>query len=439
MKFWKQERQQPQYFGSFGSDYNEQARAKPSSYVDSSYAGFDNIRQPEVAFATMYEYYKTIGRVQAAVDNYVAEILSRDWYFDGPESSVEAMEAWADEFDQADSRLIEYIVRDWLVCGNNIIGTTDWQPVNMASIVGLKRDDYGNVQEYVQSTGKHYWVKLPLKVDQYIHTKYIDINRQEWGIGMFHALATSFAWNGKSSIPQLELLRRHYQNAANAEERYAWPLNVWAFLSTNKEAFDKQQADMKAWKPGERRFFGVQSADQLPQIITETIDGNRSGLLKTTSEIIDQETSAGLQSSGTRLRTEPSAMADAREARKEDDVLLLGIMEKIRRVFNGEIIPRVLTSTNRTTEFKFGQKDQFDMTLADILAVSTAKVNNEPLISIKEGRNALQKIGFPLSDTDYNTFINDQRTQSQMQQDNIIQRMKLTRGQKPDEPATEKR
>ena len=90
-----------------------------------------------------------------------------------------------------------------------------------------------------------------------------------------------------------------------------------------------------------------------------TVDG-RSALIGSITPILDKEVEAGLQSSANRVITMPSAMADAREAGEKDDTRTLGIMEKIRRVMNKEIIPRVL-GEGSGIEFVWGTQDDFEI------------------------------------------------------------------------------
>jgi hypothetical protein len=336
--------------------------------------------RPEVSFATCYEYYRTVGRVQNAVESYVSQVISRDWYFDGPKEAIRMLEDWEDRFDL--SRLLEYIVRDWLVCGNSIVGVSDWQPVQITSIAGMKRNPYGAAEHYVQQVNG---LEVPLDASKFVHTKYIELNREAWGIGMFHSLLTTFDYGGrKPSLPQLEIYRRQIQFFYKILERYGSPVTVWFFDGISDSEFDRQVEELKALEPGDRRLLSKKV-----EIATETVDG-RGNLINATSPVINQEIDAGLQTSANRLITQPSAMADARVADGKDSARLLSIEERIRRVMNTLIIPRL---TDSKVEFKWGKQDSYEFNFDQLLQAKSAG-----FVSAEEGRAILKSVGWKLDD-----------------------------------------
>jgi hypothetical protein len=335
--------------------------------------------RPEVDFATCYEYYRTVGKVQNAVESYVAKILSRDWYYEGEQGSVKALEEWEERFNL--SRIIEYIVRDWLVCGNSIIGTSDWQPVQMTSVVGIKRTPYGMTEQFVQHVnGK----EVTLDAGGFIHTPYIEVNREAWGIGMFHSLLATFSYRDRRSLPHLEIYRRQIQLFYRILERYGSPVTVWFFENVAKAEFEKQVKELQALEPGDRRILSKKV-----EIATETIDG-RGDLINATTPVINEEIEAGLQTSANRLITRPSAMADARIGSEYDDSRTTAIMEKIRRTMNALVIPKV---TSGRVEFRWGKKDNFEFDFDQLLQAKSAG-----LVSAEEGRAILQSVGWKLDD-----------------------------------------
>lgn len=399
-----------------GEEYELGEASSKISVYDTSYVGYQLVIQPKISFKQLYDYYLTIGKVQAVVDSYVSEVITREWEFGTEEdeeddTGIEKAEDWADTINL--KALIEYTVRDWLVCGNSMLGTTDWKNVQMDHVVGLKQDDYGNVQDYVVTfNGK--WESLPLKPEQYIHSKFIDANRMPWGIGLFHALANTFIWNAKQSTPALELYRRHLQNVGQVEEKYAFPRVMYSVdgLGISKAEIEKLKEQLKGWKPGDRLFI-----DKVVQMLVETIDGARGGLLQTTTDIQDAEMDSGLQSNIGRLRTEPSAMADAREANTKDDAMLLHIMAKVEELINRQILPMVL-GEDTEVRFHFGQQDDMEIDFNELMQIASAKIDNKPVVSPKEFRALLAQKGVTLDDTDYEAFVGEleQQKQDQMQQ-----------------------
>jgi hypothetical protein len=373
LRFWKKQE-------IYGTTISE---AAGSSQVSDNSLYYQYVR-PEVDFKTCYEYYRTIGRVQNAVESYVSQVLSRDWYFEGPQEAVRQLEEWEDRFNL--SRLLEYMVRDWLVCGNSILGVSDWQPVQVSSIIGMKRNQYGMPEQFVQQVNGR---EVALDASKFVHTQYIELNREAWGVGMFHSLLTTFDYGSKKrSLPQLEIYRRQIQLFYKVLERYGSPVTVWFFDNVSKAEFDKQVEELRALEAGDRRILSKKV-----EIATETIDG-RGNLINATSPFINQEIEAGLQTSANRLITQPSAMADARSAGEKDDVRSLLIAEKIRRVMNVLIIPKLASSR---VEFKWGKQDSFEFDFGQLLQAKSAG-----FVSAQEGRAILQSVGWKLDDGLFN-------------------------------------
>lgn len=369
LRFWRTRRQE-----IYDATLPEATRVASSQVSDDLY----QYVRPEVDFATCYEYYRTVGKVQNAVESYVSQVLSRDWYFEGSQEAVRQLEEWEDRFNL--SRLLEYMVRDWLVCGNSIIGVSDWQPVQITSIVGVKRNQYGITEQYVQQVNGR---EVLLDASKFIHTPYIELNREAWGVGMFHSLLTTFNYGSrKRSLPQLEIYRRQIQLFYNVLERYGSPVTVWFFEGISKTEFERQVEELRALEAGDRRILSKKV-----EIATETIDG-RGNLINATSPVINQEIEAGLQTSANRLITQPSAMADAEQANVKDSARLLSIEERIRRVMNTLIIPRLASSK---VEFKWGKQDSFEFNFDQLL-----QAKNAGFISAEEGRQILASVGWKL-------------------------------------------
>jgi hypothetical protein len=367
LRFW---RPKQEIYGVTLSESSSQVAGYSQPYV-----------RPEVSFQACYDYYRTIGKVQNAVESYVAEVLSRDWYFEGPQEGVQACEEWEGRFNL--SRLIEYVVRDWLVCGNSIIGVSDWQPAQISSIIGMKRSQYGETGQFVQQVNGR---EVLLDASRFIHTQYIEVNREAWGVGMFHSLMATYDYGSKRrSLPHLEIYRRQIQLFYRILERYGSPVTMWFFENVAKAEFDRQVGELQALEPGDRRILSKKV-----EIATETIDG-RGNLINATSPVINQEIEAGLQTSANRLITQPSAMADARIGEEKDSARLLGIMEKIRRMMDALVIPRI---TPHRVGFRWGKQDNFQFDFDQLLQAKSAG-----FVSAEEGRAILKSVGWKLDDS----------------------------------------
>jgi hypothetical protein len=224
-----------------------------------------------------------------------------------------------------------------------------------------------------------------LDASKFVHTQYIELNREAWGVGKFHSLLTTFDYGSKKrSLPQLEIYRRQIQLFYKVLERYGSPVTVWFFDNVSKAEFDRQVEELRALEAGDRRILSKKV-----EIATETIDG-RGNLINATSPVINQEIEAGLQTSANRLITQPSAMADARVGSDYDDAKTAAIMEKIRRVMNVLIIPRI---TSGRAEFRWGKQDNFEFDFNQLLQAKSAG-----FVSAEEGRAILKSVGWKLDD-----------------------------------------
>ena len=333
--------------------------------------------EPLIPFAKCQEYYLTVGKVQNTIESFVAQIINRDWYFESEnDQSVEILKQW--ENDVKLSRLIEDIVRNWLIHGHIILGKSDLAHVQYSSIRGMIRDEYGHPTKFIQRIG---YDDIELNADDFISEPFIQLDRSGWGVGLYHSLMATFTDDGKESVPLLEIYRRMEQDISKIHHKYASPRTIISFPEASQAQMDSDIIPLlKSQKQGDRLAINFK-----PELISESIDGKA----RFTDSInqINSEVEAGLQSSSSRLITQPSAMADAREAGSQDDERVLALMEKIRRLMDEQIIPLVLGEDSDAT-FHWGAKDDFDLTFPSGLekAIQLGIVSNEEAREILKAR-----------------------------------------------------
>lgn len=328
--------------------------AKAKSMVNSN---FDGRITPPIPFAIKKQFYKTIGRVQNATDGMVIDILNREHFFDDTtegqyKAEVKMMEEWADTW-KIDA-LLESMIRNWVVCGPHILAKSDWMPIQLESLVALKRDSFGNVTEFIQSiNGK----EEKLQADQFIFTGYTWMDREAWPLALFESLMSEHEdIDGKVGKPMLSLYRQAMQDIMKIHHKFSSPRTVWLFPGADKEQIDNDISPLvETMKPGERLVLNADKAE----IVTETVDAKAR--FSESVDKISNEVDAGLQTSKNRVITDPSAMADAREAGSQDDDRVLGIMKKVKNVIDQLIIPHVTGLPVGKVEWKWGAKDQFDL------------------------------------------------------------------------------
>ena len=358
---------------------------RPSSPVSNP---FDQLVYPEVNFEKAYEFYKTVGKVQNVVEYTVSKVLKRDWYFEAKNLTLkQTMDDWAKSYKL--NKILETYVRDSMVGGNFIISKNDWLYVQLTSLMGLHRDKDGVIEYFQQIYGN----KLYLK--DFIFEKYIEVNREAWGLSHFHALMTSFIdVDGNNSVPTLENYRQMQQDSARIYHKFAAPRIIYGFLNIAKDTVEKVFGPaIDAMKPGDRIALS-----ETPTMISEQVDSKAR--FTDTIDLINSEVESGLQSSANRVINKPSAMADAREAGSMDDDRIFGMMERIRRFIDEKVIPAV-TGTEDECFFKWGAEDSSSLNFPPGLATAIDK----QVIDANTAREILKTIGWKIPEVKQDTHV----------------------------------
>jgi len=345
---------------------------------------------PDLPFLKMREFYETIGRVQNVVDSMVDNVINREWFFDDTtdggkggayQKELDALEDWKQNtIDTTD--MLSQIIRNWLIFGVIIISPKDWVLIQMESLISKRRDNFGNTIEYIQSING---VENIVNANDYFELPFINLDRKPWGVGLFSSIM-NVNWidiDGEFPHSALDWYRQTIQDYGRIQHRYGSPKVIYSIEddAVNQETIDNEIAPMlEGMKPGDRAVINGKLL-----MVSEAVDG-QSRFVEYGKKV-QEEVDVGLQSSQNRLITEPSAMADAKEAGENDDDRILGIMEKIRIFMNKVVIPSVTGDKGGHIEFKWGAKDSFKLVLppAIIEAISAA------IITPEQGRLMLEE------------------------------------------------
>ena len=330
---------------------------------------FDRI-YPRIEFWKRMEFYLTVGRVQNVVESFVLNIQNREHYYDSKEEGeieekdIELMEAWEEQVRL--NRFFGNTVRNWIINGVHIVSPVDWIPLQLQSILAKRRDLDGKTTEYVQYING---TEHTLDAKDFIEIPYIELDREPWPTGLFDSLMNRdyIDIDGGDPRASLELYRQALQDNMKIHHKYASPRVIYTIPNAGKETIDNDIVPLiEQMRPGDRIVINEEV-----KIEQETVDGN-ARFIEHVNKIID-EIDTGLQSSQNRLITEPSAMADAREAGQQDDDRILGIMERLRLMMNFEIIPRITGRPAGDIIFKWGPKDTFDLEFPEALQMAIDK------------------------------------------------------------------
>ncbi|MBI5697807.1 MAG: hypothetical protein HZC29_04830, partial [Thaumarchaeota archaeon] len=345
-----------------------------SSLVDRTSLQAYGIEAPRADFVTAWEMYRTIPKFQNTVESIVLDILSRDWYYESDNEALEKqMNDWEETYNT--SEIFESIIRQWCITGNHLLGFSDWKPVQMHTILGMKREKDGKPIKYIQQFSGDLSpdYNKGLDASKFCHSKYIEADREAWGLGLYHSLLETWeSERGKESKSLAWIHRDVLQLMYKILKKFSSPKVIWGFDNIDKDVFDKDIAPLiSSMEEGDSLALS-----KVPTVTTDTLDGK--GRFYEYINDLHKQTDTGLQSSANRLITEPSAMADAREANKKDDSRVLGIMEKIRRLMNDIIIPTV-TGEKGTCQFRWGTKDSLELEFPPSLrdALNTGVINKK--------------------------------------------------------------
>ena len=345
---------------------------------------------PIINFNKRFDYYFTVGKVQNIVDSYSTDITNRKWYFrdttDGGKGgayteALNKMDHWAHHTIQV-SALFDECIINWTIGGTCIVSPKDWMPVQLRSLRAKIRDEAGNTVKYVQIiNGQERF--LPAK--DFLEVPYKNIDRLAWGVGLFDSLMND-RWvdiDGRQPIAALDLHRQTIQDHGKIIHKHSNPLDIYIPAegeNVSQETIDNDLIPLIAGGlPGDKLILNKRL-----EVIKNETDGNSR--FKEYSEGIEEEIDAGLQSSKNRLLTNPSAMADAREAGEQDDDRILGIMERLKIFMNKHVIPSVLGIEPGWIEFEWGEKDSFKPQIP--LAIDRALELG--VMSVEEARQKLE-------------------------------------------------
>lgn len=413
IRFWKK--------NSLAVKVGTEAKAQGSSTVESSLY-FGDYLTPKVAFSKLFEYYETIPKEQNVVEKIVSKLISRDWSFEGEKQYTIPMDTWSDKFNL--DRFIEYYSRNQLITGNFLVGKSDWQPVQLSSVIGLKRDEYGNVQEYAKTKRNVMYEVLDAR--DFLHDKFIEIDRQPWGLSLFHALANDQYTDidGDKPLSMAEIFRQLPQDFTKIIHKLGSPRIIYAFNNLDEPQLKAEASKLTGLKPGSRIAM-----NQIPEMIPETIDGKAR--FTDHIDFINKNYEAGTGSSANRVITEPSAMADAKEAGEQDDDLVLGVAAKFLRFMNELVIPEVLGEEARgKCLFRWGSAEEFEFNSQEAkIWLDSGVIGKLEVREMLKSRNIMK--------LDDNLYNKEQAEKQQMQKDKEEDSVRLSRTDKAEETEKE--
>lgn len=353
---------------------------------------------PDVPFRAIDNYYLKDPGIQSAVNTYVNDIIGSGFYFTSDDQAVvDFLNEW--NIDSNFENKLKICIGDAVRLGCSLAeivrsGTYfDIVPVDMRTIVAVKRDKLGNVEHYIQQTQTSTFTNLEPK--NFIKFSNIDVGRRAWPIGIFHSLVVPFFEFEGESWCLADVMSLTRQDYARIIHKMAAP-RVWhIYENANEEKLKAQALRDKTMKAGERGY-----ANQEFKILYEQLDGNTRFVQQL--EFLSNQFENGLQAPTAKLMTAAgisnATYASADAAREMFEKHILSNQRKWKMQVEQQILKILLSLNNydlakSKTQFNWGMPDPPEVDVNQILALVGAGV-----MQIPEAREILKNYArLPLS------------------------------------------
>lgn len=219
--------------------------------------------QPQVSFAQKIYYHSISPQIQLGVTAYARLLdLANIQINSDDEKSKKLIEDWIDITDFRTK--IDAMSNTFLICGNAIIEklsdkmTQDIAEVDMSSITGKKRDEYGKTMYYTQSTQVGQIQLGETSLNRFIEFNLNTISRSTWSPCIFESAAIPRKVGNRITYPLVELVVGLEDAMSTIILNNAYPEVYYTFEGANEEQLKKEQEKIRKKKPGDRMIVTKQ-------------------------------------------------------------------------------------------------------------------------------------------------------------------------------------
>ncbi len=350
--------------------------------------------KPSIDFSILRDYYLKDAIVKAAIDWLTDQVVGPGFYTTS--ESAEAKKI-VDEFNEENN--LDNFIRIWtqeiLYAGNSF--TEMVKPnklerlhhIQLSTIKRIKRDQFGTPTEIIYSVNG---VEKSLDPKNVIHFAWNIVDRQAFGTGLIHALASTRVDSSGEIIPSiLDILNDQEQDMRRLMHTHGEHV-IYEFPDASDEFIEnKVKPIIKSLKPGDKfitnKTVNVKTINIDPRVRFESY--------------IDYFTNlriAGLNAAIIKLVSTPGfTEASARAALEAVEHTVRGIQRFLKRIIEREIFDRVLIThgyapTKRTSvRLNWGQP-----TIPEIKFEHVFKAVELGIVRVEEARKILQKSGWEL-------------------------------------------
>lgn len=240
---------------SFKRLFVSEAAPKPISKLITPYQHSDE--QPEVSFRQKIYYHSISPQLQVGVTGYARLLdLANIQVNSDSDESKKIIEDWIDNTDFRTK--LEAMGNTFLICGNAILeklsdtNIQDVAEVDMASIIGKKRDEYGNTLYYTQQTVAGQQILGETKLNKFIEFNLSTISRSVWSPCIFESACLPRKVGDRMTYPLVELVVGLEDAMATIMLNNAYPEVYYTFEGANQEQLDLEVEKIRKKKPGQR-------------------------------------------------------------------------------------------------------------------------------------------------------------------------------------------
>jgi len=260
----------------------------------------------------------------------------------------------------------------------------------LTSIERIKRDTYGNVQEYVQTAAYGGKTLLPERI---VHFKWNPVNCEPFGTGILRTLLEELSFHGETRMSFLEMKARIEKMLPEIFEKYAGPDELWIFEGVSDERLAEYQRMMKSKPKAGARFIYNKAAD----VKTVQIDP-RTQFQAYLDHILNQFYLGG-ETPIPKLFTTPGfTEASAHAAVEVAQRKVMALQRFIKRIVEREIFILLIEQAGLDAEkagcrLNWGVPERPEIVVADLLRAADLE-----LIRPDEFRNIMKKFGWELTE-----------------------------------------
>ena len=231
----------------------EEAIPKPLSKVIKSYLS----DAPEVSFKQKIYYHNISPQLQVGVTGYSRLLdLANIQINTDDEEAKKIIEDWNNITDFKTK--LEAMGNTFLICGNSILEKLDEkliqdiEEVDMTTITGKKRDEYGKTLYYIQEADGQQKQLGENNIKRYIEFNLNTISKSIWSPCIFEAAAIPRRVGNRTTYPLVELVVGLEDAMSTIILNNAYPEVYYTFENANAEELEIQSQKIRKRKPGER-------------------------------------------------------------------------------------------------------------------------------------------------------------------------------------------